>query len=79
MKLLAKQKVGKARLKERSMYVSFLRDRDRFSLSLALIRRVCARSGRVTIPTEAFHAVLGGQEIKRKGGSGSAAEKKRRG
>ncbi|GAA5965172.1 hypothetical protein JCM8115_005376 [Rhodotorula mucilaginosa] len=54
MKLLAKQKVGKARLKERSI-------------------------GRVTIPTEAFHAVLGGQEIKRKGGSGSAAEKKRRG
>lgn len=53
---------------------------DRCQNALSLTQRVsCARSGRVTIPTEAFHAVLGGQEIKRKGGSGSAAEKKRRG
>ncbi|BGP46851.1 Translation factor guf1 mitochondrial [Rhodotorula kratochvilovae] len=50
MKHLAKQKAGKARLKERSI-------------------------GRITIPTEAFHAVLGGAEIKRKGQS---AEKKKK-
>ncbi|GJN87534.1 hypothetical protein Rhopal_000488-T1 [Rhodotorula paludigena] len=53
MKLLAKQKVGKARLKERSI-------------------------GRVTIPTEAFHAVLGGQEVKRKGGSSSSSSDKKK-
>ncbi|GAA5929774.1 GTPase GUF1 [Sporobolomyces koalae] len=51
MKLLAKQKTGKARLKERSI-------------------------GRVTIPTEAFFSVLGGQESKRKG-SGNADKKKK--
>ncbi|GAA6011004.1 hypothetical protein JCM11491_005904 [Sporobolomyces phaffii] len=50
MKLLAKQKTGKARLKERSI-------------------------GRVTIPTEAFFSVLGGQESKRKGQS---ADKKKK-
>ncbi|GAA5910361.1 hypothetical protein JCM8208_006021 [Rhodotorula glutinis] len=50
MKHLAKQKAGKARLKERSI-------------------------GRITIPTEAFHAVLGGQEVKRKG---QAADKDKR-
>ncbi|KDE07095.1 GTP-binding protein LepA [Microbotryum lychnidis-dioicae p1A1 Lamole] len=44
MKLLAKQKDGKKKLKERSI-------------------------GRVTIPTSAFFAVLGGQQSKRKGGS----------
>ncbi|BGP06859.1 Translation factor guf1 mitochondrial [Rhodotorula toruloides] len=43
MKLLAKQKAGKQRLKERSI-------------------------GNVTIPVKAFHAVLGGQEMKRKSG-----------
>ena len=32
-------------------------------------------SGRITIPTEAFHAVLGGQEIKRKG---QASDKKKK-
>jgi hypothetical protein len=26
------------------------------------------RSGKVTIPVKAFHAVLGGQEVKRKSG-----------
>ncbi|GAA5858517.1 hypothetical protein JCM1840_001239 [Sporobolomyces johnsonii] len=51
MKLLAKQKSGKARLKERSI-------------------------GRVTIPTEAFFSVLGGQEAKRKGGSNSDKKKR---
>ncbi|GAA5978831.1 hypothetical protein JCM5350_004836 [Sporobolomyces pararoseus] len=50
MKLLAKQKTGKARLKERSI-------------------------GRVTIPTEAFFSVLGGQESKRKG---QTTDKKRK-
>ncbi|GAA6001958.1 hypothetical protein JCM10207_003011 [Rhodosporidiobolus poonsookiae] len=51
MKLLAKQKRGKAALKERSI-------------------------GRVTIPTEAFFSVLGGQELKRKGGSQNDRKKK---
>ncbi|GAA6064307.1 hypothetical protein JCM10212_002739 [Sporobolomyces blumeae] len=50
MKLLAKQKTGKARLKERSI-------------------------GRVTIPTEAFFSVLGGQESKRKGQSNDKKKK----
>jgi len=62
MKLLAKQKTGKARLKERSMYVLPL---------LPQIPETDSRrtndSGRVTIPTEAFFSVLGGQESKRKG------------
>ncbi|GAA5940776.1 hypothetical protein JCM10213_004310 [Rhodosporidiobolus nylandii] len=52
MKLLAKQKKGKALLKERSI-------------------------GRVTIPTEAFFSVLGGQEQKRKGGSDAKDKKKK--
>ncbi|GAA5861347.1 hypothetical protein JCM8547_006100 [Rhodosporidiobolus lusitaniae] len=51
MKLLAKQKKGKALLKERSI-------------------------GRVTIPTEAFFSVLGGQEVKRKGGAQNEKKKK---
>ncbi|GAA5969758.1 hypothetical protein JCM11641_008033 [Rhodosporidiobolus odoratus] len=50
MKLLAKQKKGKALLKERSI-------------------------GRVTIPTEAFFSVLGGQEVKRKGGKDDKKKK----
>ncbi|SCZ93847.1 BZ3500_MvSof-1268-A1-R1_Chr6-3g08923 [Microbotryum saponariae] len=50
MKLLAKQKDGKKKLKERS--IIYFTD-----------------SGRVTIPTSAFFAVLGGQQGKRKGGS----------
>ncbi|BGP54534.1 Translation factor guf1 mitochondrial [Rhodotorula sphaerocarpa] len=53
MKLLAKQKVGKQRLKERAI-------------------------GRTRIPVEAFHAVLGGSELKRKGGSAAAAKDKKR-
>ncbi|GAA5943704.1 hypothetical protein JCM1841_006177, partial [Sporobolomyces salmonicolor] len=32
--------------------------------------------GRVTIPTEAFFSVLGGQEAKRKGGSTSDKKKR---
>jgi hypothetical protein len=34
-------------------------------------------SGRVTIPTEAFFSVLGGQEQKRKGGSQAKDRKKK--
>lgn len=40
-------------------------------------RLIHASSGRVRLPTEVFHAVLGGQEGRRKGGTGSTAEKKR--
>jgi len=101
MKHLAKQKAGKARLKERSMCVPRLRSitlalrPSRLTVSSSpllsslpslapvlqplpsrsLLARRHARSGRITIPTEAFHAVLGGQEVKRKG---QAADKDKR-
>lgn len=44
----------------------------------ALTHLAPTSSGRVTIPTEAFHAVLGGQEVKRKGGSSSSSSDKKK-